>query len=317
MLCKVSWGKVFGTTGKLSKLSKLRILIFAALISALLSGCLVDKKKVDKISRSTDTLRIYQAGDVIEYNINATTSNNVTGNTTQYGTMRIEWANTASITDPISGGEIFPDLKETTTITYDGSTQPDAIVVRYISQINTAPAVGSDDPGIGSIILHAIHDQLGADYWPYIDGTVPPNSPVITPVIFESPLMVGNISPQAFSIMECGTSQCNNEIYQFSDGVVNTVGDSKEIDTGLGVFTNPFEVSYSGGIIPVGAQALSFLGDIRDACGTSADRITHSGTMFVMPEIGIVQMTNQCTNLEPGGDIIFYNIEATNTSFTF
>lgn len=312
MLLKPSSNTVMETTGMRNKLG---MFMLAASISVLLSGCLVEKKKPEdivKISRSTETLRIYQPGDFIDYYVTAVTSSGTSEPVFQFGTMRIEWATTGQLTNPIDNLSISPDLKETTTLTYDGSSQPDAIAVRYISQVNTVPVAAPDQ---GSIILHAIDDQLDADYWPYINGTIPPSSPVITPVVFESPLVIGNSSPQSFSIMECSSNLCDNEIYQFNDDVVDTVGDSTEIGTNLGIFTNPFEISYSGGTIPVDTPALTFLGDIRDACGTSADRITHSGNMFVMPEIGIIKMTNQCQI--SGGDTVIYTITIRNTSFTF
>lgn len=308
MLCKLRFNNLSGTK---RMLKKMRVILLATSISALLSSCLVEKKDVETISRTTDTLRIYQAGDYIEYDVIAVTSL-PTGNTTKYGSLRIQWDGTADITDPISGLLISPDLKETTTLTYDGSTEPDAIATRYISQTNTDPA----DPNQGSIILQAIDDPLDADYWPYDPAnTGNSGSPVISPVTFNSPMVIGVDSPLEFSVMECAASSCANEIYQFNDDTFNVVGDTREITTNLGVFSNPFEVSFSGGTFPVGTIALEFLGDIRDACGTSSDRITHNGNMFVMPEIGIIQMTNQCSNLT-SGSIIFYTYTISNTSFT-
>lgn len=310
MLHKVRSYKVMGKTGILNQL---RLIILAASISALLSGCLVEKKSVDKIFRTTDTLHIYKTGEFIEYDVIAVTQ--TTGNPTQYGTLRVEWNSVGTLNNPIDGSIISPDLKETTTLTYDSnnSGEPDAVSARYISQVNTVPA----DPNQGSIILHAIDDEVDADYWPY-DPTNTGNSggPVISPIIFESPLTIGDSSSLAYSIMECDASLlCNNEIYTFTDDV-STVGDTREVETPLGIFSNPFQISFSGGTSPVGQQALSFLGDIRDACGTSADLVTHNGNLFVMPEIGIIRIENiPCYNAPD--TTIYYTITARATNISF
>ena len=316
MLRKARLNKVMGMTGKPNKLVMFLLLMS---VSILLSGCLVDKKKpedVVKISRTTDTLRIYQAGDFVDYYVTAVI-NTQASTTVRYGTLRIQWDNTADLTDPITPTETYSVLKETTTLTYDGSTQPDAIVTRYISQVTTAP-INPSEPGIGSIILHAIDDPADdKDYWPYPDGTTPSTSPVIRPIIIKSPLVVSSTFPASYSIMECNNGLCANEIYNFTDTNFTVVGDTQEVTTDLGIFSNPFELSFLGVTVPaVGAPAVSFLGDIRDACGTSADRITHSDNMFVMPEIGMVKMNNTCTNITSGESVI-YNIRARDTNITF
>ena len=291
---------------------KLGMVLLAVSASALLSGCLVDKKKpedVVKISRSTDTLRIYQGGEWIEYDVTA-----VTNGTPRYGILRIQWDETAVLTDPITPATTYDVLKETTTLTYDGNSSgdPDLISARYISQVNTSPVAA---PNQGSIILYAIDDEVDADYWLYPESSSPSNTPVITPTIFESPLSVGS-SAQSFSVMECDptANQCANEIYRFNDDI-SVVDNAREITTNLGIFTNPFELSFSGSTSPGGATAIEFLGDIRDACGTSADQIIHNGNMFVMPEIGMIQMTNQCQNIS--GEIVNYIITIRDTSFSF
>ena len=289
---------------------KLGMVLLAVSASALLSGCLVDKKKpedVVKISRSTEFLRIYQGTDWIEYDVTA-----VTNGTPRYGTLRIQWDDTAVLTDPITPTTTYDVLKETTTLTYDGSIEPDLISARYISQVNDEPAATNQ----GSIILYAIDDEVDADYWLYPLSSSPPNTPVITPTIFESPLSVGS-SAQSFSVMECdpNANPCANEIYRFNDDI-SVVDNAREITTNLGIFTNPFELSFSGGTSPGGATlAIEFLGDIRDACGTSADQVIHNGNMFVMPEIGMIQMTNQCQNIS--GEIVNYIITIRDTSFSF
>ena len=314
MLCKARLNKRMGTT---ARLNKLWTLLLIASISTLLSGCLVDKKKAeDKISRSTDTLHLYQSGEWIEYEVIEVKQTGMADNT-RYGTMHVKWENTGDLNNPNEPGIISPGFKETTTITYDDniSGEPDTTVIRYISQITATAALNQ-----GSIILHAIDDGIN-QYWPY-DSTEAAalnyNAPVINPVILESPLSFSNTLSSAFSVMECNTGLCNNEIYAVSDNV-NTVGDSREISTNLGIFSNPFQLSFSGGTTLRGTPALNFIGDIRDACGTSADTVTHFGSLFVMPEIGIIKIeNNQCTNTSTiPSTIIYYTITARDTNIIF
>lgn len=297
-------------------LKKLGMMLLAVSISALLSSCLVDKQKVvEKIARTTDTLRIYQDNDWIDYNV---IEIDLASGTNRYGTMRTIWKSSADIHDPIDGSPISPDLKETTTITYDDNYtgDPNAIATRYISQVKTAPMV-SGDPGIGSIILHAIDDELDADYWPYPDGVTPSTSPVISPVIFKSPLFIGSSFPASFSIMECSLGQCAQPIYNFTDTNFDVLGDTDEVTTNLGIFSNPFRLHFYGNTVRTAdAPAVSLLGDIRDACGTSDDNINHTGDMFVVPEIGMIKMISECKN-NTSGAYVRYIISATDTSFNF
>ena len=295
---------------------KLGMVLLAVSASALLSGCLVDKKKpedVVKISRITDTLRIYQAGDFIDYNVTAVISLNNSDPVFQYGTMRIKWENTADLTNPTPPTDTYPVLKETTTLTYNGSTQPDATVTRYISQINTDPT----GPDQGSIILHAIDDAVDdKDYWPYPDGDATSTSPVIRPVIFASPLYVGRSFPASYSIMECNIGQCSQEIYNFTDTNFAVEGVAQDLTIDFGIFSDPFELSFSGGTLPdlQAPDTVSISGDIRDACGTSSEYISHNGNMFVLPEIGVIKMVNTCSN-NSSGESVIYTITLSDTSF--
>lgn len=304
-------------------LKKLGTMLLVASIGALLSGCLVEKYKAEKkIARTTDTLRIYEAGDSIDYNVTAIISSG-TNVTTQRGIMRITW-NTPStaLIDPFDN-PVPSVLKEITTLTYDGSTQPDVQVVRYISQATTAP-VNAGDPGIGSVLLHAIDDSLNAHYWPYAPADVgtDPTAPVYTPVIFDSPLVLNTVppnSPQRFSIMECDAGQClgQDENYEYNNRFdVGT--DTTEITTDLGIFSDPIYVDFSGGTQPTaGAPDFPLVGDILDACGDSTEIVTHSGNMYIAPEIGMIQMTNECTNITNSASRVFYTMSVRNTSFPF
>ncbi len=288
--------------------------LLATGISISLSSCLVKKESpasVQAFVSTTNTLHIYADGEFIDYTITAIDS--TSGNTTR-GILRVKWEQAADLIDPIDTTTTYPVLKETTTLTNNGETIPAATVVRYISQVNTSPA--SIDQG--SIILRAISD--GTDfYWPYDPSKAAiPNSPVTAPVIFDSPVVFGSPahSPVNFSAMEgCGNGTCGTAIYTFNDD--STVdGSSTEITTNYGRFSNPFKISYSGTNVPQGASAVSVLGDIRHACGDSSNNISHSGNMFVMPEVGIIQMTNTCRLNDGSGTTVFYTVTLSNTNIS-
>ena len=104
---------------------------------------------------------------------------------------------------------------------------------------------------------------------------------------------------------------------QFTDTNFEVVGDTQEARTDLGIFSDPFQLNFSGGTVPnTGAPTISIIGDIRDACGTSTEYISHSGNMFVVPEIGMIKMINTCTN-DSSGENVFYTITLSGTSFPF
>jgi len=279
-------------------LKKPGMILLAIGASGLLNSCHIEQKDVETISRTTDTLRIYQAGDRIEYYVTAV---NLSTGTVDQGTLQVKWEATPSLINPIDSSISIPVLKETTTLSFTDNTDLDDIVIRYISQVNTTPPSANQ----GSIILHAIGDGTGTPtnpaYWPYdpINATTPNSSaPVLSPVIFDSPIAVGT-PPNAsidFSMMQgCGSSgaTCGTEIYNFTDNIA-VDGDTFEITTELGKLTNLFKISFDGGNNPKGTLALSVLGDIRHACGDSTENMSHLGNMLIMPKIGIIQMTNIC-----------------------
>lgn len=283
-------------------------------ISALLSGCLVKKKdpsEIETISRSTNLWHIYQSGEYIDYNVQVEDATSTT-----VGVLRVQWDDVADLTDPITPTTAYPVLKETTTLTYDGSTSPVVTVIRYISQINTTPA----DVNQGRIILHAIDDGNNK-YWPYANGTsFPTSNPVFAPILFDSPMAIG-VAPvntgQTFSIAECSGGVCDTEIYRYRDDTIDVVGDSTSVETNLGTFSDPFQINFSGGTNPQNSQTLDFLGDIRNACGTSKDTILDSGRFFVFPEIGIIRMVNTCQVVGTSGETIIYTATLRDTNINY
>ncbi len=298
-------------------------LLLAIIIGTALSGCLVEKKNPEDIvtiSRTTDFLHIYKANEFIDYNVQAIP--NEEPFTVASGTLRVLWEQNLDLIDPINGTTKYPVLKETTTLTFTSNSELNASVIRYISQ-------DDDDtsPTKGSITLHAIEDIGSTLYWPTAAGETNLSAPVISPVIFGSPLMPIGIDPLAafaspveFFVMDgcnAGTASCINEIYRFSDNFM-VDNDTKEITTNIGIFKDPFELSFNGSVIDSGSSlAISILGDIRDACGTTGESTTHGGgKIFVMPEIGIIQMENTCT-VSNTGKIMFYTFTLDNTNISF
>src|SRR5210317_2085155 len=61
--------QLIGTVEKVLMKRVFRIAVLAFISTATLSGCLVEKKDLDKIARTTDFLRLYQANDIITYNV--------------------------------------------------------------------------------------------------------------------------------------------------------------------------------------------------------------------------------------------------------
>jgi len=280
-------------------LKKLGLILLTMSISVLLSSCHIKKKDEETISRTTTNLRVYQPGDVITYNVIAVSNSG----TTSQGTLRVEWEQTPDLTDPIDGSTKYPVLKETTTLTYNpDSTEANATIIRYIHQETSSTAPDNS----GQTSLYAIGGGTSL-YWLYNpDNVNNPSSDIILPVIFDSPMKVGTPppnSPLTFSVMEdCGVTvgQCGAEIYKFDDNFT-IIGDTTPVTTNLGKFSNPFEIEFFGATTPKNSPATSFPGDIRSICGTSADQVSYNGTMFVMPEIGMVRMVNLCQNSTSGG----------------
>jgi len=279
-------------------LKKLGVIFLVTSISVLLSSCHIKQKDVETIKRTTENLRVYQPNDFIVYNVTALTNSA----TPSRGTLRIEWDTTADLLDPIDNTTQYRVLKETTTLTYEeDSIETGATIIRYISQDTD-----------GNITLYAIDDGL-LRYWLHDpDDTGNLSANISTPVIFNSPVTITSNPPVHFTAMEgCVSGSCKSEIYTFGDNV-EIVGDTTEVTTNLGKFSDPFQINFSGESTANGASTVSVVGDIRTACGTSMDNISYTGTMFVVPEIGIVQMTNLCQN--PTDSQVQYIITIDNTN---
>jgi hypothetical protein len=288
-------------------LHRLSWIVLSLIIATSLSGCLVEKKKpseITKLSRTTNKLHIYQAGESIDYNVTAYSSDG----TISTGTLVVEWKSTGPLTDPILGTPISssgapdnPILEETSTLEFTSGNEAGATLIRYISQ-------DSD----GNITLHALSDGSNL-YWPSQDSGSNPSAPISSPVIFGSPLAIGvpplPVSPVEFYIKECELNSCPNALYKFKDRFT-VDGDTTEITTNLGIFQDPFILTNYDGLVSSSnsGRSITLTGDIRDACadGDISKNIVHGydagkGEMYVMPEIGMIKMDSVCQFTDNSG----------------
>lgn len=280
-----------------------RIVLLAFISITTLSSCLVEKKDLVQITSKTGNVHVYQPGEYIDYFVTATTSG-IGGTTVQTGTLHIKWVSHGGLVRPGADTTLIPVVKEVATLTYDGASSNPKGAVRYISQTDIA------NPG--QITLHAINDVAGFTSWLSTIDLSGSNIPTESFTIFESPLSVGlDQLPIGFYIMEgCdqASGTCVQPLGQYSDNM-NTVGNTASITTNLGIVTNPFQISFNGTTIP--GSGFPIL-DVRNICGAATT--THAGTMFVIPEVGMIQMTNTCNDpTSPGGSVI-YNISIRSTN---
>jgi len=284
------------------------VLILASIVLGGLTGCLVKKKDLKKIARTTDKLRIYKPGDYILYDVSITRVPNLSPPVYQSGTLRIEWKLHPDIAVPFTGGaKTIPVIQEVSTLDINGGT----------SNLGTTKYISQD--ANGQVTLHAI-EAIGTEnhYWLNTSG----DSSLTTInyfTTFNSPLSPGDQSFDSYDsdavlitsnptinyyVLEgCeGNASCSSAIGVFSNDH-DIVGDSHEITSKLGVFINPFQINFSGSATPSPAPfPVTF--DIVSLCGT--DHTTFDGTMYVMPEIGMVEMTNTCRDVGGSGDYVYY-----------
>jgi hypothetical protein len=291
-----------GTVEEVLMMRVFKIAILAFISITALSGCLVEKKDPKKILSATANLRIYKANDFISYSVDEIRFSGLTS-TTRTGTLTIRWNDHASLLRPGPTSPLIPVLEQVITLTFDGGAPEDG-TVRYISQ-----------DAAGEITLHAIEDPtptsgLSPYYWLSTSSVINALNLTESFSIFTSPMGVGiNPAPISFNVMgDCNISSvCATRYGSYSDDM-NIVGDTIPVTTTLGVFSNPFQISFNGTTIPEGGFPIL---DVRNICGAATT--THAGTMYVMPEIGVIQMTNTCNDV--AGDRIVYDIKIRSASF--
>ena len=290
-----------GTVEKVLMKRIFRIAVLAIISAATLSGCLVEKKDLVQIARTTNELRVYQDGDFISYNVTATTIPLIGIPTTQNGTLTVQWSQHDDLTRPVTLTPV-PVIKETSTLNLGGATNEGT--VRYISQ--------DDLLNPGQITLHAL-EAGSLRYWLSDDAT--DLDTTASSIFFYSPIIPG-IKPRTdfFAMDDCeGNANCNSGIGRYIDDQ-NVVGDSTAITTSLGKFLNPFQINFSGSSTPSPAP-LPVTFDVRNICDTDITQHGDAGigTMFVMPEIGMIRMENRCRRVL-SSDIVIYTITIRSTN---
>ncbi|WP_455198848.1 hypothetical protein [Kaarinaea lacus] len=288
------------------------IILLALLIATGLTGCLVKKKDLDKFARTTDNLRVYQPGDYIVYDVSATRVPQIGLPEYTSGTLRINWNLHANLTVPFTGGATtIPVIQEVTTLNLIGSTSNEG-TTRYISQdangqvtLHAIEAIGTED--------HFWLNTLGDSDLTFVEYFTIFNSPItfgdqdFDSYNPETAITTVNPNINFYVLEDCeGNANCNSAVGLFTDDY-DVVGDSTEITTNLGIFVNPFQIQFSGGATPTPTFPVVF--DVRDVCGTQAT--THSGTMYVLPEVGMVQMTSTCSD---PNSTVYYTITLSNTN---
>lgn len=263
-------------------------------ISVLLSGCLVKKEdpaSVPSFTSNTNQLRIYQPFDTIYYNVRVDSANG-----TQSGTLQVKWEDTAPITDPIaSPTQQYFVHKETSTLAITGGDTDE--LIRYVEQ----------DPTTGSLYLRAFPTPTDmVNYW--LSPTITPTSSLQSFEIFHSPLTLGSTTLDNFYVVgDCsGGTQCleREALVQSRSFTVTAVNQTVDIP-GTGIFKNAYTVQYDTTTTRE-ATAPPLL-DILDVCGSIGNfTITsHSATLYIVPEIGVIKMVNECTDTSSNSDVIY------------
>ncbi len=274
-----------------------QIAILAFISITILSGCLVEKKDVEQVTRTAEELHIYKANEFITYSVNELRFSDFS---TRVGTLTIQWLAHAPLRRPGTTTDITV-LEEVIKLSFDSGADETG-TVRYISQDAT-----------GKVTLHAIQAPgINQYYWLSTNDISTLTTPTESFTIVNSPMSVGLNPPTVsfYAMEDCDPTSgvCPRPLGLYSDNM-NIVGDTTSITTGLGIFTNPFQISFNGTTIPTNGSPIV---DVRNICGTISTTTTHTGTMYVIPEIGIIQMTNTCN--DTGGDKITHTITITDTN---
>jgi hypothetical protein len=299
------------TGGVLMKFQVSAVAVLAVVVVSL-GGCLVEKDKgaAKTYASNTNILHTYVAGNVITYDLKEYSG------TTRYGTLEVKWEQTADIKDPFSN-TYFPVLKETTTVYFNDSASPESQVVRYIEQ-STDVLAGTN----GTIYLRAIDDPTTSppnatdDWWLSNQGTVP-SVTLDRFVIFRSPITLADTLEINFNVLDdCSGSTCPQSLGTFSNGL--TVGNNLVSvgGTRYGTFSNVYRISYAGSLNPTDQPLVSPF-DFLDICRTGDLQgipVNHSGTLDIVPEIGVIRIVNTCSYQSITSEPVQYEAIIRNTN---
>jgi hypothetical protein len=276
---------------------KIGAFVLTVILSAALSGCLVEKKKLETITSTDTNLHIYTDGQYIDYTVIIDEEGQ-----TQTGTLRVRWDSAQQIINPLDSTQ-YAVLKETTTLTIDDNSGNPNEIIRYIEQDSNGSmyvrAYGtldpldhswlSDQPNVGPGILKRFE-------------------------IFRSPLAIASsISLTNFYIFEdCDGANCPTKIAYYYGRSFEVVDSNQTVSTNAGTFANAYKISYEATVIP---EPTAPLLDILDVCGGIGSITSHSAMLYVVPEIGIIEIVNICT--DSGAAPVIYTMILDNTNITF
>ncbi|VAX03710.1 hypothetical protein MNBD_GAMMA20-2142 [hydrothermal vent metagenome] len=289
------------------------------LAAVALTGCLVEKKDPEPPNyRTTDNLRIYKQGDWIRYNVFATTT--IAGPSRgdfSNGTLEVRWGNYSPLPSPdnnaSNNGDIYDVIEKRYLFCLNdtGGTPctPEVVAIQYVHQDDLT----TDTAGTERLVAMGGHPTPGQYYWlnTTAGSTAAPANPdnnIVggqeTVITLNSPLFINDDYTVKYHLMDgciLGTAKCQSDVGQFTH-TITVVGDSTQINTNIGNYANPFRVSFTRGkAVPdtsVGSQ-LPLTFDIFDLC--SDGNSTHFGHMYIVPEVGIIQMSNTCTDSDTSG----------------
>ena len=269
-----------------SKQAIFSILIISTL-SLFLAGCLVENSDPPPvIERSTDNLRIIQAGDRLVYRI--LSGQRTVGGTTTFsnGTMTVTWTNDVII-DPQNAPTTIPVLREDTVVEFENGGIEST--TRYITQ----------DPTNGSLFVHAYYENSPTLPIVYMGDFVP-----LAPTYLYQPIQTVT-SPLAMSnsvfsyrvIDDCNLTSCATSLKAITEAVQYNSEQVITIDAGRTYRTlyYTYNAIYEEGSASTPLPAP--LDYRRTFCGAGA--VEFFGEYYYFPEVGLVSFQSSCSGFDP------------------
>ena len=300
------------------------------LAAVALTGCLVEQKEPEPpYYRKSDNLRVYKQGDWIRYNVFATTIAGDGSGDFNSGILEVRWEGYSLPNSPdgnaSNGGASYDVIEKRYLLCLEGTyCKPDTVIIHYIHQDDptTDSNVTSDTAGTERLVAMGGHPDFSPSqpqyYWLNTTGgrnSAPANpdndviggqEPVIT---LKSPLFINDAYTVEYYLMDdcyTGPGGCQSDVGSFTNSI-RVVGDGTQINTNIGTYANPLEINFNGEVIPDvnvgGTLPITF--DIFDLCTYKWSE--HSGRMYIVPEIGAIQMRITCGD-KTTGDAILYDI---------
>ena len=299
------------------------------LTAVALTGCLVKKKEPEPpYYRKSDNLRVYKQGDWIRYNVFATTKAGPSLGDFRSGILEVQWDNYSSLISPdgntSNGGEPYDVIEKRYLFCLNDAAGtpciPTETVIQYVHQDDpkTDPNVTLATAGTERLVAMGNHPTPSQYYWLSPGGSSILSSsgilggqePVIT---LKSPLDIPDDYTVEYYLMDdCYPGPgCQSDVGRFTN-TIKVVGDGTQINTNIGNYADPIEINFNGDVIPY-TTPLPVKFDIFDLCSDGSS--SHSGRMYIVPEIGAIQMKITCKD-NISGNTILYDITVDSISST-